>query len=317
MSSLNYRHLHYFWVVAKEGGFARAADRLGMAVQTISAQVRELERALGHQLLKPEGRGLVLTEAGQAAFSRAEEIFQIGQLVPHEVHEAATQRVQRLSVGLSDGLSKLAAHALLAPVLDTPNLRLVCHEGEVDQLLGELALHHLDLVLTDQPAPVNPTLRITSQLLASTQVDWWGPADLVARAQRTGARPFPYVLEDLPVLLPTRHASLRASIERWFEQHHIRPQVVGEFEDSALMSVFAARGLGVFPVSRLGADDLALMSGLHLLGQTDVVEDVHGIYSRRGQNHPLVAKLLASRRQGRVETDGIEASEFSAEVSAN
>src|ERR1043165_2181738 len=114
MSALNYRHLHYFWVVAKEGGFARAADRLGMAVQTISAQVRELERSLGHQLLKPEGRGLVLTEAGQAAFARAEEIFQIGQMVPHEVHEAATQRVQRLSVGLSDGLSKLAAHALLA-----------------------------------------------------------------------------------------------------------------------------------------------------------------------------------------------------------
>lgn len=317
MSSLNYRHLHYFWVVAKEGGFARAADRLGMAVQTISAQVRELERALGHQLLKPEGRGLVLTEAGQAAFSRAEEIFQIGQLVPHEVHEAATQRVQRLSVGLSDGLSKLAAHALLAPVLDTPNLRLICHEGEVDQLLGELALHHLDLVLTDQPAPVNPTLRITSQLLASTQVDWWGPADLVARAQRSPGRPFPYCLEDLPVLLPTRHASLRASIERWFEQHHIRPQVVGEFEDSALMSVFAARGLGVFPVSRLGADDLALMSGLHLLGQSEVVEDVHGIYSRRGQNHPLVAKLLASRRQGRVETDASEASDFSEEVQGN
>ncbi|ALV04570.1 LysR family transcriptional regulator [Roseateles depolymerans] len=312
MSSLNYRHLHYFWVVAKEGGFARAADRLGMAVQTISAQVRELERALGHQLLKPEGRGLVLTEAGQAAFSRAEEIFQIGQLVPHEVHEAATQRVQRLSVGLSDGLSKLAAHALLAPVLDTPNLRLICHEGEVDQLLGELALHHLDLVLTDQPAPVNPTLRITSQLLASTPVDWWGPADLVARAQRSPGRPFPYCLEELPVLLPTRHASLRASIERWFEQHHIRPQVVGEFEDSALMSVFAARGLGVFPVSRLGGDDLALMSGLHLLGQSDVVEDLHGIYSRRGQNHPLVAKLLASRRQGRAETESSEISDASA-----
>ena len=296
MSTLNYRHLHYFWVVAKEGGFARAADRLGMAVQTISAQVRELERALGHQLLKPEGRGLVLTEAGQAAaFGRAEEIFQIGQMVPHEVHEAATQRVQRLSVGLSDGLSKLAAHALLAPVLDTPQLRLVCHEGEVDQLVGELALHHLDLVLTDQPAPVNPTLRITSQLLASTPVDWYGPAELIERARRMPGKSFPHVLESLPVLLPTRHASLRSSLERWFEQHHIRPQIVGEFEDSALMSVFAARGLDVFPVSRLGADDLSMMAGLHLLGQSEVMEDVHAIYSRRGQNHPLVAKLLQRR----------------------
>ena len=115
---------------------------------------------------------------------------------------------------------------------------------------------------------------------------------VLGRAPNKG---FPHVLETLPVLLPTRHASLRAGLERWFEQHHIRPQIVGEFEDSALMSVFAARGLGVFPVSRLGADDLSMMAGLHLLGQTEVVEDVHGIYSRRGQNHPLVAKLLQRR----------------------
>lgn len=292
MSALNYRHLHYFWVVAKEGGFARAADRLSMAVQTISAQVRELERTLGHQLLKPEGRGLALTEAGQAAFARAEEIFQLGQVIPHEVHEAATQKMQRLSVGLSDGLSKLAAHALLEPVLGTPQLRLVCHEGEVDHLLGELALHHLDLVLTDRPAPVNPTLRVSSHLLASCPVDWYGPASLVERTRA----PFPQCLQSLPVLLPTSHSLLRASLERWFEQHRIHPLIVGEFEDSALMSVFAARGMGVFPISRLGANDLAMMNGLHLLGRSELREDVHAIYSRRGQNHPLVAQLLAQPR---------------------
>lgn len=117
---LNYRHLYYFWMVAKEGGFARAADRLEMAVQTISAQVRDLEKSLGHQLLKPSGRGVALTEAGQAAFTRAEEIFQLGQYIEEEVREAATARVARLSVGLSDGISKLAAHALLEPVLATP-----------------------------------------------------------------------------------------------------------------------------------------------------------------------------------------------------
>jgi LysR family transcriptional activator of nhaA len=117
---LNYRHLHYFWVVTKEGGFARAAERLDMAVQTISAQVRELEKALGHQLLKPAGRGVALTEAGQAAFARAEEIFQLGQVIPDEVREAASGKVARLAVGLSDGISKLAAHALLEPVLARP-----------------------------------------------------------------------------------------------------------------------------------------------------------------------------------------------------
>jgi LysR family transcriptional activator of nhaA len=162
---LNYRHLYYFWVVTKEGGFARAAERLDMAVQTISAQVRELEKALGHQLLKPAGRGVAMTEAGQAAYARAEEIFQIGQAIPDEVREAASGKVARLAVGMSDGISKLAAHALLEPVLATPSLRLVCHEGEFEQLLAELALHHLDLVLAGQPAPRNPNLRLTSERL--------------------------------------------------------------------------------------------------------------------------------------------------------
>ncbi len=179
---LNYRHLYYFWVVTKEGGFARAAERLDMAVQTISAQVRELEKALGHQLLKPAGRGVAMTEAGQAAFARAEEIFQIGQLIPDEVREAASGKVARLAVGMSDGISKLAAHALLEPVLATPSLRLVCHEGEFEQLLAELALHHLDLVLAGQPAPRNPNLRLTSERLVESTVEWYGPAAHVHKA---------------------------------------------------------------------------------------------------------------------------------------
>lgn len=289
---LNYRHLHYFWVVAKEGGFARAADRLDMAVQTVSAQVRELEKSLGHQLLKPAGRGVALTEAGQAAFARAEEIFQIGQTIADEVREATSGKVARLAVGLSDGLSKLAAHALLEPVLGTPQLRLVCHEGEVEELLAELALHHLDLVLAGQPAPRNPNLRLTSERLVESPVEWYGPAPLVGRAERDR---FPQVLADLPVLLPTGHSALRTKLDHWFDSLGLRPRVAGEFEDSALLAVFAARGMGVFPVSRLGADDVGLMRGLRLLGRCDdVKEEVHAIRSRRGQHHPLVLQLLAA-----------------------
>lgn len=291
---LNYRHLHYFWVVTKEGGFARAAERLNMAVQTISAQVRELEKTLGHQLLKPSGRGVALTEAGQAAFARAEEIFQLGQGIPDEVREAANGKVARLSVGLSDGISKLAAHALLEPVLGTPNLRLVCHEGEVEQLLSELALHQLDLVLAGQAAPRNANLRLTSERLVVSPVDWYGPARRVGRTERDR---FPHSLNDLPVLLPTGHSSLRQTLDHWFESQGLMPRIVGEFEDSALMAVFAARGLGVFPVSRLGADDVGLMRGLRLLGSSDSVkEEIHAIRSRRGQHHPLVAQVLAAAR---------------------
>jgi len=293
---LNYRHQHYFWVVTKEGGFARAAERLDMAVQTISAQVRELEKALGHQLLKPAGRGVALTEAGQSAFARAEEIFQLGQLIPDEVRQAASGTVARLAVGFSDGISKLAAHALLAPVLGTANLRLVCHEGEFEQLLGELALHHLDLVLAGQAAPRNPNLRLSSERLVHAPVDWYGPTRLVGKAERDR---FPHCLNDLPVLLPTGHSALRTTLDHWFEVQGLRPRIVGELEDSALLAVFAARGLGVFPVSRLGAEGLGLMRGLRLLGSDEgVKEEIHAIRSRRGQHHPLVQALMAAAAAG-------------------
>lgn len=299
---LNYRHLYYFWVVVKEGGFARAAERLDMAVQTISAQVRELEKSLGHQLLKPAGRGVTMTESGQAAFRRAEEIFRLGQAIPDAVREAASGRVARLAVGLADGISKLAAHAILAPVLDTPALRLVCHEGEHEQLLAELALHKLDLVLASQPAPHNPTLRLTSERLVDSPVDWYGPAALVSKAARER---FPQCLADLPVLLPTGHSALRARLDHWIESQGIRAHVVGEFEDSALMAVFAARGMGVFPLSEAGAGDLSLLRGLRWLGRPDGVhEEIHAIRSHRGQDHPLVLQVLDGVRHGNSAING-------------
>eukprot|EP01030_Chromulinospumella_sphaerica_P015462 gene15462-15271_t len=170
--NLNYRHLHYFWMVAKEGGFARAAERMDMAIQTVSAQVRELEKDLGLQLLKPDGRGVTLTEAGQVAFAKAEEIFQLGQSLPELVRAVASKPVKRFRVGLCDGISKLAVHALLKPVLDTEDLHLTCHEGEPEQLLAELALLHLDFVFAGQPPPANPNLRMHSRVLGLA----FGPA---------------------------------------------------------------------------------------------------------------------------------------------
>ncbi|MEC5406850.1 LysR family transcriptional regulator [Paraburkholderia sp. MPAMCS5] len=291
---LNYRHLYYFWIVVKEGGFARAAERLDMAVQTISAQVRELEKSIGRQLLKPAGRGVTMTDAGETAFSRAEQIFQLGEALLDDMREAEEGAVTRLAVGLSDGISKLAAHALLAPVLGTASLRLLCHEGEHAQLLSELALHQLDLVLACQPAPNNSDLRVLSQRLVGAPVDWYGPTAIVRKAARVG---FPQCLAELPVLLPTRHAALRARLDRWFESMGIRPRIVGEFEDSALMAVFAARGLGVFPLAELGAEDLSLLRGLRWLGRADgVIEEIHAIRSRRGQHHALASQVVAAAR---------------------
>jgi len=292
---LNYRHLYYFWVVAKEGGFARAAERLDMAIQTISAQVKALEQDLGHQLLKPTGRGVTVTDAGQAVFARAEEIFQLGELIPEEAAAAASGRSVRLATGMSDGLAKLAAHVLLKPVLDTPGLRLVCHEGESEELLAELALHRLDLVLACQAPAQNSSLRLTSERVMVSPVHWYAPGAIVRKAD---FEHFPASLAGLPVLLPTAHAALRGRIDRWFEAHRIVPRIVGEFEDSALLSLFAAQGMGVFPVTALGAADLAGVRGLRLLGKcADLREEIHAIRSRRGLHHPLVLRILQAARE--------------------
>ncbi|WP_342720927.1 LysR family transcriptional regulator [Acidovorax sp. FHTAMBA] len=293
--SFNYRHLFYFWVVAKEGGIARAAERLDMAVQTISAQVRELEKSLGVTLLRTEGRNLVLTDAGVAALHEADHIFALGEQLPVRVREAASGPTLRLNLGISDGIAKLAVHRLLTPVLDEPHLRLLCHEGEFQPLLGELALHKLDAVLADRAAPPNPTLRTTSQLLGTSAIAWYAPP-LWAEA---AAHNFPHSLAVVPVLLPTDHAAMRARIDHWLERERIRPRIAGEFEDSALLSTFAATGMGVMPAPVSLGEHLAHTHGLVQVGTTpDVQEQFHLIYSARKVMHPLLTRLLEAGRGG-------------------
>ena len=292
MSKVNYRHLYYFWVVAKEGGFARASERLDMAIQTISAQVKALEQELGHALFKPAGRKMTLTDAGQAVFVRAETIFQLGESIPDAVTLATATPVTRLAVGMSDGLSKLASHALLRPILNTPSLKLTCHEGEVEQLMGELALHELDLVLACQPPAKDTDQRLTSDRLMICPVDWYGSAPVV---RRMAGAPLMECLARAPLLLPTPHSGLRARIDRWFESHQLAPHVVGEFEDSALMALFAAQGMGVFPLAALGAEQLAPGLRLRPLGRSEgLYEEIHGIRSQRGLHHPLVMRILSA-----------------------
>ncbi len=293
--SFNYRHLFYFWVVAKEGGIARAAERLDMAVQTISAQVRELEKSLGVSLLRTEGRNLVLTDAGVAALHEADHIFALGELLPVRVREAATGQTLRLNLGISDGIAKLAVHRLLTPVLDEPHLRLLCHEGEFQPLLGELALHKLDAVLADRAAPPNAALRTTSQLLGTSAIAWYAPP-LWAEA---AANNFPHSLAVVPVLLPTDHAAMRARIDHWLERERIRPHIAGEFEDSALLSTFAATGMGVMPAPVSLGEHLAQTHGLVQVGTTpDVQEQFHLIYSARKVMHPLLTRLLEAGQGG-------------------
>lgn len=288
----NYRHLYYFWVVAKEGGMTRAADRLGMAVQTVSTQVRELERALGYALLKPAGRGVALTDAGAVALKQAEQIFQLGEQLPAAVRDAVSAPTIRLAVGISDGLPKLAVRRLMQPVMLEPRLRLWCHEDEFEDLLGELALHRLDVVLADRPAPANPNVKVYSHSLGSSVLAWYAPPGLLAAA----CQGFPQSLATVPVLLPTTHGAVRLPIDQWFERHDIRPNLVGEFEDSALLSTFGAAGMGVFPAAQLIHDELVTRYGVQRVGPCEGVEEhFFAIAAHKKLLHPLVQKLLPAR----------------------
>ncbi len=287
--TFSYRHLYYFWVVAKEGGIARGAARLGMAVQTVSTQVRALEHALGHALLKPAGRGLSLTEAGVAAMRQAEQIFQLGEQLPGLVRDAAATPVLRLAVGIADGLPKPVVRRLLAPALGDANLHLLCHEDEFEDLLGDLALHRLDVVLADRAAPPHPNLKVYSHRLGRSALAWYAPPGLAAAARRG----FPQSLARVPVLLPTPHAAVRGRIDAWLERQGVRPLLRGEFEDSALLATFGASGLGVFPAAVLADEDLRHHHGLRRIGSCEGVEEhFFAIAAEKKVLHPLVRTLL-------------------------
>jgi LysR family transcriptional activator of nhaA len=289
----NYRHLYYFWVVAKAGSMSGAAHRLDMAVQTISTQVRALERDLGHHLFRPAGRGLVLTEAGQAAMRQADQIFALGESLGSIVQEAATQPDVRLRVGISDRLPKLVVHQLMLPVLDVPHLRLVCQERGLNTMLADLALHQLDVVLADHPAPSNANLKLYSHALGSSTVAWYAPASLAKQVRRG----FPGSLARAPVLLPTPQAALRPLLDRWCEHWGVRPRVVAEFDDSALMKTFGAGGMGVFPATTLIEEELVQRYQVQRVGDCEGVEEqFFAIGTEKKVQHPLVLQLLGAAR---------------------
>jgi LysR family transcriptional regulator, transcriptional activator of nhaA len=291
----NYRHLYYFWVVATEGGMARGAARLGMAVQTVSTQVRELEKALGCALLKPAGRGLVLTDAGRVALRQAEQIFQLGEQLPQAVRNAISRPTVRLAVGISDSLPKLVVRSLMQPVMQEPSLRLLCHVDEFDDLLADLALHRLDLVLADRPAPPSANLRLYSHAMGVSPIAWYASEDWAA----AGRQGFPQSLSTVPVLLPTVHSAVRAPLDQWFERHGVRPHVVGEFEDSSLLKTFGASGMGVFPAPEVVHEELLARFGVNPIGRSEgVAERFYAVGTEKRVAHPLVLRLLAAVQAG-------------------
>lgn len=296
---LNYRHLHYFWITAQEGSFTRAAERLGVAVQTVSTQIALLERALGRALLAPQGRRLVPTEAGRSTLEYADRIFQLGEQLIESLDDELREGHLRLTVGISDALPKLIAYRLLSGVLGLPErVRLICQEGGFDDLIADLALHRLDVVLTDRPAATGSSLKVYSHPLGECDIAIFGTAPLAQR-YRDG---FPRSLDGAPLLLPTRNTALRGRLDQWLAAHNLRPEVRGEFEDGALMQTFGRSGLGLFPAPAVLAADIAAQFDAEPVGEMPQVrEQFYAISAERRISHPAVeairsAALLAARR---------------------
>jgi len=288
---LNYHHLRYFWAVVREGGITRASERLHVSQPAVSAQLRELERSLGARLYTRSGRSIVLTDVGRLTFQYAEQIFSIGKELVEVVTGRSAPRPRALSIGIVDAVPKLIVYRLVEPALRLkPAVRVVCVEGKLERLLADLATHQLDLVLSDAPAPASAKVRAYSHLLGESGVGFFGLPSF-----RTLKRHFPKSLSGVPLLMPVEAATLRRSIDRWFEGHEVAPSIVGEFEDSALMKVFGQKGLGLFPAPLALARDLKAQYGAELVGRLlGLTERVYAITVERRLRHPAAVAISES-----------------------
>lgn len=291
---LNYNHLRYFWVAAREGGVTRAGQKLNISQPTVSAQIRDLEEALGAKLFVKRGRQRQLTELGRVVYRYADEIFGLGRELLNAVRGRATERPPRLAVGISNVVPKLIAYRLLEPAfaLGEPP-QIVCYEERADRLLAELAIHELDLVLTDAPVGPGLSVRAYNHLLGESGAAVFGATEL---ASAHGSR-FPESLDGAPFLLPTEGSALRSALEQWFDAHKIQPRVVGEFEDSALLKVFGEAGRGLFAAPLATEVEVRRRYRVDRVGVIDSVrERFYAISVERRLKHPAVVAISQAAR---------------------
>ena len=288
---LNFRHLLYFWAVAREGSITRAAETLGLSVQAISTQLSQLEVQLGQTLLVPRGRGLTPSEAGRLVLGYADQIFQIGTQL-REALAASKVPQRRLVVGLTDAIPKLVAFHLLESTLRPPiDSRLTCREGELDDLIGDLALHRLDLVLSHRPVAATANLKVYSHPVGQWGLSLYGNDDL-CRHYKTD---FPRRLSDAPLLLPMTENPVRPAIEEWFRARELMLQMKAEFADSALLKAFGRAGIGLFAAPTALADDLLSQYGVRAVGVLDgLSESFYAISTERRIQHPALQAILDS-----------------------
>ncbi len=287
---INYKHLHYFWVVAKEGGIARASERLHITPQTISGQISLLELHFGAELFSKVGRNIELTETGRLVLNFAEDIFSLGNELEQMMHHLPENRPEQFRVGVVDVVPKSIAHQILLPVLKMANpVRMVCREADLDTLLGELAVHRLDLVIADRPIPSTVSTRGFSHKLGACSVSFFATQTLQDQLQGD----FPNNLNGAPILLPSRGNQLRADIDQWLDNNRLHPQVIAEFDDSALLKAFGQEGAGIFLAPSAIENEVIQQYNVKTIGQShDIRESFYAISVERRISHPIVSTVI-------------------------
>jgi len=291
---LNYHHLRYFWLVAREGGLVPAGRLLRLTHSTLSAQIHALEQSLGVPLFAKVGRRLELTEMGRVTYRYCEEIFGLGRELSRAVQGQGAAAPFRLHVGIADVVPKLIARRVLAPALALPQApRLVCREAGYDALLADLGLHVLDIVISDAPVPAGSAFRGYNHLLGESGLTFFGAPKLAGRHRRG----FPHSLHGARMLLPVERIPVRRALDQWFASLGIEPTVVAEFQDNALMTVFGAEGVGLFATSTAVEREIVRQFGVRIIGRTDAVrERYYAISAERRLKHPAVVAITRAAR---------------------
>ena len=294
MEWLNYHHLLYFWMVVRHGGITSAGKELRLRPSTLSAQIRQLEDSLGEKLFAREGRRLVPTDTGRLVYGYADEIFSLGREVLDVVKRRRGPAGLKLAVGVADAIPKLVALSLLEPALKAAApVRIVCREDRHERLLSALAVHELDVVLSDAPISAAIGVRAFNHLLGECGVTFFAAPDL-ARGLRGR---FPKSLDGASFLLPTESSSMRRSLDGWLEANGVRPAIAGEFEDSALLKAFGQEGLGVFAAPSVIEREIVRQHQVRVLGRTDAIrERFYAISAERRLKHPAVVALTEAAR---------------------
>ncbi len=292
---MNFKHLHYFWVAARAGGVVRAGEQLHTTPQTLSGQIKLLEDRLGRRLFRKSGRKLELTEDGRVALGYADEIFHLGTELETAMREKREgPRVLDFRVGVADAVPKTMAYRLLEPALNmTEPVRMICSEGKLPDLLGQLALHRLDLVLADEPLSNRVSVKAFNHELGTSKISFFCAPSLAATLKGE----FPACLDGAPMLIPGSASSVRQQFEAWLTRHQLHPRVIGEFDDGALTGAFGREGRGVFMSPTVLEAEVQAQFGVSVIGQTDeLVEEFFAISVERRITHPCVVAITDSAR---------------------